>query len=55
MNKKLPINGLIAEVPSEQKVGIINPDVKIRKMYEYVVDTVTCDKTGDGWRTSLTH
>ncbi len=49
MDKNVPIHGIIEKLANEQTQMIKDPNKKIRKMYEYVVDTMTYSKEGKGW------
>ena len=48
-DKLVPINGVIAELATEQTAGATTPLEKARRIYDYVVTTLHYDKTGEGW------
>ena len=49
MDRKVPITGVIAEIATSQVQGAGSEDEKIRKLYQYTVETMTYNKDGTGW------
>lgn len=48
-DKLVPLNGVIAELAKQETAGVTDPLQKARKIYDYVVDTMRYDKSGQGW------
>lgn len=48
-DRLVPLNGMIAELAHEQTKGFSTPLEKARAIYNYVVNTVRYDKSGEGW------
>ena len=45
----VPIDGMISQVAAEVTAGATTPLEKARAIYDYVTNTLTYDKSGDGW------
>jgi len=48
-DKLVPLNGAIADLAREHTAGDTTQIEKARHIYEYVVSTMSYDKTGEGW------
>jgi transglutaminase-like putative cysteine protease len=48
-DRRVPLQGVIAELSAEQTRGIADPMAKARAIYDYVVATMRYDKSGTGW------
>ena len=48
-DKLVPLNGTIAELAREHTAGDTTTLEKARHIYDYVLDTMRYDKTGEGW------
>ncbi len=48
-NELIPIDGIIAEQARAATVGATTQLEKARAIYDYVTDTMTYDKSGEGW------
>jgi transglutaminase-like putative cysteine protease len=47
--RKIPLEGIIADIAARESEGIANEAEKIRALYDYVYRTMTYAKHGDGW------
>lgn len=48
-DRRVPLDGVIAELSAQQTNGIQDPLAKARAVYDYVLATMRYDKTGTGW------
>lgn len=48
-DRRVPIQGVIADLSAQQTRGIQDPLAKARAIYDYVVATMRYDKSGTGW------
>ncbi len=48
-DRRVPLQGTIAELSAEQTHGIQDPMAKARAIYDYVIATMRYDKSGTGW------
>lgn len=48
-DRRVPLQGTIAELSAEQTRGIQDPMAKARAIYDYVLATMRYDKSGTGW------
>lgn len=48
-DRRVPLQGTIAELSAEQTRGLQEPLAKARAIYNYVVATMRYDKSGTGW------
>lgn len=48
-DRKVPLQGTIAELSAQQTQGIEDSLAKARAIYDYVVSTMRYDKSGTGW------
>jgi transglutaminase-like putative cysteine protease len=48
-DRRVPLEGVIAEVAAQETRGIQDPLGKARAIYDYVVATMRYDKSGSGW------
>jgi len=48
-DRRVPVDGVIAELSVQETRGIQDPLEKARAIYNYVVATMRYDKTGTGW------
>ncbi len=48
-DRRVPLQGLIAELSAQETRGIQDPLAKARAIYNYVVATMRYDKSGTGW------
>jgi transglutaminase-like putative cysteine protease len=48
-DRRVPIQGLIAELSAQQTQGINDPLAKARAIYDYVIANMRYDKSGTGW------
>ena len=47
--RKIPLDGLIAEIARQQSDGLESKPAKIRAFYDFVVRTMRYSKEGEGW------
>ncbi len=47
--RMIPLDGLIRQVAEQQSRGLTTKDEKIRAFYDYVVASMSYDKSGTGW------
>jgi transglutaminase-like putative cysteine protease len=45
----VPLDGLIRQVAEQESKGLTGDDAKARAFYQYVVRTMSYDKSGEGW------
>lgn len=45
----IPLDGLIRQVAEQQSAGLETKDEKVRRFYDYVVESMSYDKSGTGW------
>ena len=48
-DRRVPLQGIIAELSAQQTHGIEDPLAKARAIYNYVIATMRYDKSGTGW------
>lgn len=48
-DRRVPLQGVIAELSAQQTRGIQEPLAKARAIYDYVIATMRYDKSGTGW------
>lgn len=48
-DRRVPLQGVIAELSAQETRGIQDPLEKARAIYNYVIATMRYDKTGTGW------
>lgn len=48
-DRRVPLDGVIAELSLQETRGIQDPLEKARAIYNYVINTVRYDKSGTGW------
>jgi transglutaminase-like putative cysteine protease len=48
-DRRVPLQGVIAELSAQQTHGIDEPIAKARAIYDYVIATMRYDKSGTGW------
>jgi transglutaminase-like putative cysteine protease len=48
-DRRVPLQGAIADLSAQETRGIQNPLAKARAIYDYVVATMRYDKSGTGW------
>jgi len=48
-DRRVPLQGVIAELSAQQTLGIHEPLAKARAIYNYVIATMRYDKSGTGW------
>jgi transglutaminase-like putative cysteine protease len=48
-DRRVPLQGVIAELSAQQTVGLEDPLPKARAIYNYVIATMRYDKSGTGW------
>jgi transglutaminase-like putative cysteine protease len=48
-DRRVPLQGVIAELSVQQTLGIQEPLAKARAIYNYVIATMRYDKSGTGW------
>jgi transglutaminase-like putative cysteine protease len=48
-DRRVPLQGVIAELSAQQTSGIREPLAKARAIYNYVIATMRYDKSGTGW------
>src|SRR6266852_2542509 len=48
-DRRVPLQGLIAELSAQETRGIQEPLAKARAIYDYVIATMRYDKSGTGW------
>ncbi len=49
IEKNTPIRGVIAEIAEKETQGLTENSEKIKKMYQYIVKTMSYSKEGTGW------
>lgn len=53
-DRRVPLQGVIAELSSRETRGFNDPLSKARAMYDYVIATMRYDKSGTGWSAGST-
>ena len=48
-DRRVPLQGIIAELSAQETRGILDPLAKARAIYNYVIATMRYDKSGTGW------
>src|SRR6202158_5459676 len=48
-DRRVPLQGAIADLSAQETRGIQNPLAKARAIYDYVIATMRYDKSGTGW------
>ena len=48
-DRRVPLQGIIAELSAQETHGIQDPLAKARAIYNYVIGTMRYDKSGTGW------
>jgi transglutaminase-like putative cysteine protease len=48
-DRRVPLQGVVAELSAQQTSGIREPLAKARAIYDYVIATMRYDKSGTGW------
>jgi transglutaminase-like putative cysteine protease len=48
-DRRVPLQGIIAELSAQETRGIQQPLAKSRAIYDYVISTMRYDKSGTGW------
>ena len=48
-DRRVPLQGTIAELSAQETQGITEPLAKARAIYDYVIATMRYDKSGTGW------
>jgi transglutaminase-like putative cysteine protease len=48
-DRRIPLQGVIADLSAQETRGITDPLVKARAIYNYVIATMRYDKSGAGW------
>ena len=48
-DRRVPLDGVIAELSTQQTRGLQDPLAKARAIYNYVIATMRYDKSGTGW------
>jgi transglutaminase-like putative cysteine protease len=48
-DRRVPLDGVIAELSSQETQGLQDPLAKARAIYNYVIATMRYDKSGTGW------
>ena len=48
-DRRVPLQGVIAELAAQETRGISEPLAKARAIYDYVIATMRYDKSGTGW------
>jgi transglutaminase-like putative cysteine protease len=48
-DRRVPLQGVIAELSAQETRGIQDPLAKARAIYDYVIATMRYDKSGTGW------
>lgn len=48
-DRRVPLQGTIAELAEQETRGMHNPVAKARAIYDYVIATMRYDKSGTGW------
>jgi transglutaminase-like putative cysteine protease len=48
-DRRVPIQGVIADLSAQQTRGLQDPLAKARAIYEFVIATMRYDKSGTGW------
>jgi Transglutaminase-like superfamily len=48
-DRRVPLQGVIADLSAQQTLGIQEPLAKARAIYNYVIATMRYDKSGTGW------
>jgi transglutaminase-like putative cysteine protease len=48
-DRRVPLDGTIAELSAQQTQGLQDPVAKARAIYDYVIATMRYDKSGTGW------
>ena len=48
-DRRVPLQGIIAELSAQETHGIQDPLAKARAIYDYVIATMRYDKSGAGW------
>ena len=47
--KRIPLDGLIAQISDQESRGIEDDDAKVRAFYDYVLKNMRYSKQGEGW------
>jgi transglutaminase-like putative cysteine protease len=48
-DRRIPLQGTIAQLSAQETQGILDPLAKARAIYNYVITTMRYDKSGTGW------